>query len=145
MLKELVITLDLNKTATRITEDSPTSIDLIFTNKAAKVTNASSFPLLFSDHDMIGCARKIYTIKYDPETNECRDCKYNHIDLCNDIKNLDWKPIEEASDVNKALKYFTTKVSKVFDRHAPIIQKKVKGRQCKWLTRKLKKEMDNED
>ena len=129
MLKELVITLDLNKTATRITEDSPTSIDLIFTNKAAKVTNASSFPLLFSDHDMIGCARKIYTIKYDPETNECRD----------------WKPIEEASDVNKALKYFTTKVSKVFDRHAPIIQKKVKGRQCKWLTRKLKKEMDNED
>ena len=133
MLKELVIT-----------EDSPTSIDLIFTNKAAKVTNASSFPLLFSDHDMIGCVRKIYTIKYDPETNECRDCKhYNHIDLCNDIKNLDWKPIEEASDVNKALKYFTTKVSKVFDRHAPIIQKNVKGRQCKWLTRKLKKEMDN--
>ena len=33
------------KTATRINEDSSTSIDVIFTNKAANVTNASSFPL----------------------------------------------------------------------------------------------------
>ena len=39
------------KTATRITKDSSTSIDLIFTNKVANVANASSFPLSFSDHD----------------------------------------------------------------------------------------------
>ena len=58
------------RTATRITKDSSTSIDLIFTNKAANVTNASSFPLSFSDHDMIGCVKKINTIKYDPRTIE---------------------------------------------------------------------------
>ena len=74
------------KTATRITEDSSASINLIFTNKAA-VTNASSFPLSFSDHDMIGCVRKINTIKCDPRTIKCYDYKhYNHNDLCNDIK-----------------------------------------------------------
>ena len=49
--------------------------------------NASYFPLFFSDHDMIGCVRKIKIINYDPRTTECRDCKhYNHNDQCNDIK-----------------------------------------------------------
>ena len=77
---------------------------------------------------MIGCVKKINTIKYDPRTIECRDYEhYNHNDLCNDIKNINWEPIEEASDVNKALKYFNAKVSEVFDRYAPTIQKKVKG------------------
>ena len=95
---------------------------------------------------MIGCVRKINTIKYDPRTIECLDYKhYNHSDLCNDIKNINWKPIEEASDVNKALKYFKTKVSKVFDRHAPTIRKKVKERLCKWLIRELKKEVNNQN
>ena len=117
---------------------------MIFTNEAANVTNAPSFPLSFSDHDMFGCVRKINTIKYDPKAIECRDYKhYNHNDLCNDIKSINWKPIEEASDVNKALKYFNTKVSEVFGRHAPTIQKNVKGRPCKWLNRELKKEMNN--
>ena len=132
------------KTETRINEDSSTRIDLIFTKKAAKVTNASSFPLSFSYHDMIGCVKKINTIKYDSRTIEYRDYKYyNHNDLCNDIKNIDWKPIEKTSDVNEALKYFNTKVSDAFDRHAPTIEKNVKGRSCKWLTRELKKEMYN--
>ena len=133
------------KTATRITKDSSTSIDLIFTNKAANVTNASSFPLSFNDHDMIGCVRKINTIKYDPRAIECRDYKHNHNDLWNDIKNINWKPIEKESDVNKALKNFNAKVSEVFDRHARTIQKNVKRRPCKWLTRELKKKMNNRD
>ena len=52
--------LGLFKTATTITEDSFTSVDLIFTNKAANVTNVSSFSLSFIDHDMIDCMRKIW-------------------------------------------------------------------------------------
>ena len=74
------------KTATRITEDSSTSIDLIYTNKAADVTNESSLPLSFSDHEIIDCVRKINTIKYDLRTIKCRDYKhYNHNDRHNDI------------------------------------------------------------
>ena len=134
------------KAAARITKDLSTSIDLIFTNKAANVTNASFFPLWFMDHDMIGCVRRINTIKYDPRAMECRGCKhYKHNDLCNEIKNINWKPIEEASDVNKALKFFNAKVYEVLNRHEPTIQKNVKGRPCKWLTRELKTEMNNQD
>ena len=102
------------KTATRITKNSSTSIHLIFTNKAANVMNASSFPLSFGDLDVIGCVRKINTIKCDPRTIECCDYKHNHKNLCNDIRNINWKPIEEASDVSKVLKYFSTKVFEVW-------------------------------
>ena len=52
--------LGLFKMAETITEESFTSIDLIFTNKAVNVTNVSSFSLSFIDHDMIGCMRKIW-------------------------------------------------------------------------------------
>ena len=110
----------------------------------ANVTIVSSFPLFSSDHHMISCVRKINTIKCDPRTIERCDYKHhNHNDLCNDIKSINPKPIEEVSDVNKVLEYFNAKVSEVSDRHAPSIQKKVKGRPCKWLTRELKKEMNN--
>ena len=50
--------LQIIKTATRITEDSSTSIDLIFTSKVANVMNTSSFSLSFGDHDMIGYVKK---------------------------------------------------------------------------------------
>ena len=36
-------------------------------------------------------------------------------------------------------------MSEVFNKHAPTIQKNVKGRPCKWLTRELKMEMNNRD
>ena len=92
---------------------------------------------------MIGCILKINMIKYDPRTIECCDYKHNHDDLCNDIKNINWKLIVETSDVNEVLKYFNAKVSEVFNWHASTVQKNVKGRACKWLTRELKKEMNN--
>ena len=50
--------------------------------------------------------RKINTTKYNQRTIEYRDDKhYNHNDLCNDMKNINWKPIEEAPNVNTMQKY----------------------------------------
>ena len=91
--------IQIIKTATRITGfiylNRPE-----FTNKAANVTNASSCLLSSSDYDMIGCVRKINTIKYDPGTIDCRVYKnYNHNDLCNDIK---------TSTKNRSKKHLTS-------------------------------------
>ena len=61
------------------------------------------------------------------------------------LKNINWKPIEEGSDIYKAIKYFNTKVSGVFDSHSPTIQKKAIGGLCKWVARELKKEINNQD
>ena len=51
----------------------------------------------------------------------------------------------EATEVNVALKYFNHKLKNHFDKHAPISEKRVKSRPCKWLTAELKIEMDSRD
>ena len=52
-------------------------------------------------------------------------------------------PVYEATDVNVALKYFNTNSKNHFDKHAPISEKRVKSRPCKWFTAELK--IDNRD
>ena len=45
----------------------------------------------------------------------------------------------------KCLNISTQKYPKVFDSHAPTIKKNIKGKPYKWMTRGLKKEMNNQD
>ena len=52
-------------------------------------------------------------------------------------------PVYGATDANVALKYFNHKLKNLFDKHAPISEKRVKSRPCKWLTTELKIEMDH--
>ena len=107
-----------------------TLIDLIFTNTPVNITEVSTFALSFSAHDMIGCSRKINHQKYDPKIVECRDYKnYNPEAMCDEIKNIELIPLEEITDINIAVDYFNTKVTEVFDRHAPKTRKHVKGKQ----------------
>ena len=44
--------------ATRITEDSKTLIDIIFTNKPKNISKTDTIPTSLSNHDMVGCARQ---------------------------------------------------------------------------------------
>ena len=54
-------------------------------------------------------------------------------------------PVHEATDVNVALKYFYHKLKNLFDKHAPITEKRVKYRPRKWLTAELKIETGNQN
>ena len=45
--------------ATRITEKSKTLIDAIFTNKPENISKTDTIPTSLSDHDMVGCVRKL--------------------------------------------------------------------------------------
>ena len=122
------------KTATRITEDSSTSIDLSLQTKRLmlRMRHLSLCPSVIMIWLVVW--RKSTPANTIQEQSNVLTAN-NHNDLCNDTKNINWKPIEEASEVNKAFRYFNTKVSKIFDRHEPTIQKNVKGRPCKWLTK----------
>lgn len=65
--------------------------------------------------------------------------------LVNEILLIDWMPVHEATDVNVALKYFYHKLKNLFDKHAPITEKRVKYRPRKWLTAELKIETGNQN
>ena len=147
--KSIVNTLGFSQLvdkATRITHTSSTLIDLILSNRPENISTISVFTTSFSDHDMVGCVRKLNNIKYPMRSIKCRDySKYNHENLSNDVKKINWEPVYKSSDVNSAVTYFNSELRKVFDKYAPIIEKRIKGKSCKWLNSDLRKEMNNRD
>ena len=54
--------------ATRITEDSKTLIGTTFTNKHKNISKTNTIPTSLSDHDMVGCVRKLNHLKYQSKT-----------------------------------------------------------------------------
>jgi len=47
--------------------------------------------------------------------------------------------------VNIALDIFNGIINDIFDKHAPTVTKKTKGRRCEWITAELKIKMDRRD
>ena len=95
---------------------------------------------------MVFCTRKLNNKKYPPKI--IRSKNYNHYDpetMRNDIRSIDWKYVYDCTNVNSAVEYFNLSVKAVFDRHAPVVEKKLKGKPCSWITAKTKKTMSRRD
>ena len=76
----------------------------------------------------------------------CRDySKYNPDLLINDIRQTDWSYIYNSNDVNKSVEYLTIKLKNAFDKHAPVIEKHVRGKPCLWIDECLKRQMNKRD
>ena len=94
----------LIKKATRITMETATLIDIIATNNQAAISCCDVIPSSLSDHDMVGCSRKIHSFKYGPRTIVCRNyAKYDPKEMVKDVKNIDWEPFYQSTCVNPAL------------------------------------------
>ena len=136
----------LIKKSTRITEQSSTLIDLLFSNQPSKISSSCVVSTSLSDHDMIACTRKLNSQKFAPKTITSRNfARYNVTDVTNDVSCIDWQPLYQTNDGSKALVYFTTSLRNIFDVHAPITSKRVKGKGCPWITVELKSMMNNRD
>ena len=61
--------------ATRIIENSKTLIDTIFTNKPENISKTYTIQNSLSDHDMVGCVRKLNHLKYESKILHCRNYK----------------------------------------------------------------------
>ena len=136
----------LVKSATRITKESSTLIDLIFVNKPQSYSNINVVATSLSDHDLISCTRKINAQRFPSKTIQCRD--YSNYDsdlLINDIGKINWEPIYDSNDVNDAVQYLTNELNNVFNIHAPLIKKRVRGKPCPWIDDSIKREMNKRD
>ena len=59
------------KQAIRISKNTSTLIDLILSNNRMGISRSGVFPISLSDHDMVGCIRKLHN-KYAPRIIKCR-------------------------------------------------------------------------
>ena len=131
---------------TRITKDSKTLIDIIATNRPSTIAASKVVPSSISDHDLIACKRKLNHQKFSSKAIKCRNYKSYDPNVMNEnFKQVNWLPVMTAPNVNVAVYIFNTVVKEIFDKHAPPIEKRVKGRLCPWIDDGLKSTMNRRD
>ncbi|MEO0686083.1 MAG: hypothetical protein AAFY76_13850, partial [Cyanobacteria bacterium J06649_11] len=83
---------------------------------------------------------------FSSKTMKCRNCKSYDPNVMNeDFKQVNWLPVMTAPNVNIAVNIFNTIVKEIFDKHAPPIKKRVKGRPCPWMNNELKTTLKKRD
>ena len=136
----------LIKKATRLTDRNESLIDIIATNNSQNISKAETISLSFSDHEMVGCTRKLNHKTYEQKTIYCRDYKiYDHIKINDDQRVINWHQLYELDNVNDERNFFKMCVSKIFDKHAPLTTKRIRGKQCAWMNDEIKSHMNTRD
>ena len=139
---------------TRITKHSKTLLDVIIANSPANIRNSGVLSLSLSDHEMVYCIRKLNWVKAPPEVKVFWNyAKYDPTMFSDDLKSVDWNIDRDPSGINERQDCvdelwsdFKAKFVAVADRHAPLIQKKVRGiDNCPWMTGKIKKDIRQRD
>ena len=76
----------LIKGPTRITAESSTLIDVILSNNESSIAKTDVAALSLSDHDIIGCVRKLNHQQFSPRTITCRNyTNYNPNSMCEEL------------------------------------------------------------
>lgn len=113
-------------------------IDLILTNASHKYTPASVFANDISDHCVIGTVRNTKVPKTKPRIIIKRDMKhFVEQGFFHDLFLFDWDKINLIADVETAWTLFYDGFIKIVDRHAPLRNYRVKGRDNAWFTSDL--------
>lgn len=61
------------------------------------------------------------------------------------MHNQPWESMVLELDINKAWDSFKLLLKSVIDRHVPLVEKKVRGRECPWLNSEIKAKMNERD
>ena len=71
--------------------------------------------------------------------------KYDENSFRRDLQSQPWENLEEEQNVDKAWTIFKGLLKSVTDKHATLTKKKVKGRDCPWLTNEIRSKMNERD
>jgi len=65
--------------------------------------------------------------------------------FCEEHESMNFKQVSASSSVNTAWSILKKILQQYIDKHAPLLEKKVKGRLCPWLTKEVKRKMNLRD
>ena len=150
--KELKNILKLNgfeqliKTSTRTNQKTETLIDLMLTTHKQNISSSFVYEYEISDHDLTGIIRKMNCKKYEPRKIFIRN--YKHFcteNYKNDLRHLPWENALEIKDLNQSWAYFKKLITNCIAHHAPMLGKKITGKDCPWLTCEIKTTIHHRD
>ena len=85
-------------------------------------------------------------LKFKPRKINIRSCtNYNVSQFKTDLRETPWETLIDEDDVQSSWNSFKQTLTNVINQHAPLIEKKVRGRDCPWLTHEMKEKMYERD
>ena len=127
------------KEPTRITSETRTLIDIIASTHPGNVKSSVVLGSSLRDHDVVAIIRKINCQRTKPRKIISRNfSKCCHKTFKNDLNAVSWDNVLAQQDANVSWKLFKDCFLKVFNRHAPLVEKNVNGRELPWLGNEIK-------
>ena len=103
-------------------------------------------PACLSDHELIGCVRKLNSHSFKPRTIKTLDYKnYSQEDLCFDLRQWGFESVYSSITVESSWENFKNIFNPAVDKYAPPITKRIRGQPCPWLQNETKREMIDRD
>ena len=122
---------------TRITEYSSTAIDLAISN-SGHAKDCYVIELGISDHCLVFIRREKTHVDRKPRTITTRSFKnFNQEPFLDDLGNLDWSPMLKSTNVDEAAEIFNSNVLGVLDKHAPVVQRRIRIDSPPWFNEEL--------
>jgi hypothetical protein len=142
MLKSLASQFNLSQVInepTRIDDKgSATLIDHAYVNFSVSNIMSGTFNLTNSDH------KALYVIKHNEKAKIPYKIisvrKFADIDMDKVVAELsliDWSKFSSCINSDEVLNYFESEVNKILDLNAPLIKRRVKGRNSAWMTKEI--------
>ncbi|CAG4955343.1 unnamed protein product [Colias eurytheme] len=119
---------------------SPSLLDLIIVSSPNLVLKHGQFAAdAFSHHDLIYISYNIRPPKLKSKISLRRNFAGMDVDqLCRDAQDIDWSVVYSEHNIDTKVELFTSRVSQLYDKHAPLRPVKLKHLPAPWLTDELK-------
>lgn len=128
---------------TRITGTSQSSIDVIFSNcKDLIISSGTVNADLISDHHLVYCTVNLCLPKTTPKMVTYRSFKnFNNESFLCDLQSIPWNDIFYLNDLEEKIKFLSTNILYIFDKHAPLVRARITKPYAPWVTENVKKLM----
>jgi len=118
---------------------TPTLLDVIITNKSSRLMNTFSIDIGLSDfHNLIGCLMRKHIPK--PKEKIVKYRKINNIDydqVKNEISTITLSNVTQSPE--NAFNTYHNAIASLFNKHAPLKEKRIKAGHFPFMTKALKK------
>ena len=116
------------------------------TTDSTKVSKSFVDANSLSDHDLVGVIRKMHVKKYASRKIFTRDySKYNKQYFKDELRNVLWENCLVQEDVNSSWNLFKHYLTNVINKHAPLVERKVRGMHNPWMSKDIKTKMNTRD
>lgn len=122
-------------------------LDLLIVKNKSKVTQHGQMPAPgFSHHDLIYLTYSLRTPKFRPKIIKYRDfSRLNEEKFRFDAKSAPWHLVEEAVSLEGKIELFNSLLLELYNKHAPIVERRVTHPPAPWLSSDIKALMAERD